>query len=226
MEIVRKSGPFTFTSGRIININGTPSRKWRMTYGQKELAEKTILSANTAMDELHDTFGTERTEFERHAKSECAPNRIDLVDFETGDAVASFDSYSMCGMTPGLINDGSRLWLRSSDRKYSRDVTLNEFARIAVECEALPLAWVAGLLPDEVLADDVAEWQPPTAWQIRHVVGEGSFSGVSGAAAAALVGVTPQNFRKYTAADDSSTRQRISFAMWHLLLQKLGVKRA
>ena len=40
-----------------------------------------------------------------------------------------------------------------------------------------------------------------------------------------MVGVTPQNFRKYTARDGASTRQGMSFAMWHLLLHKLGVQR-
>lgn len=74
------------------------------------------------------------------------------------------------------------------------------------------------------MAQDAGEWRAPTSWELRHVVGEGSFTGVTGAQAAALVGVTPQNFRKYTARDGASTRQGMSYAMWHLLLHKLGVQ--
>ncbi|MBH2008100.1 MAG: hypothetical protein I8H71_00465 [Xanthomonadaceae bacterium] len=59
---------------------------------------------------------------------------------------------------------------------------------------------------------------------MRYIVGEGSFTRVSGAKAAALVGVTPQNFRKYTAGDSAKNRQSISFSMWHLLLAKLQIK--
>jgi hypothetical protein len=85
-------------------------------------------------------------------------------------------------------------------------------------------AWIAELFPNEVLDIDPDAWRAPTAWELRHVVGEGSFTRVSGAKAAALVGVSPQNFRKYTAGDSAKNRQSISFAMWHLLLARLQVK--
>src|SRR5699024_4022806 len=121
-----------------------------------------------------------------------------------------------------LIDDRSEYWLQSENRLRSRDVTLTEYAKIAVQHAAPKLGWIAETLPDDVLTEDPDEWRPPTAWEIRHVVGEGSFTGISGAKAAELVGITPQNFRKYTARDGASTRQNISFATWHLLLHKLG----
>ena len=104
-------------------------------------------------------------------------------------------------------------------------VTLEQWARIRERHSAPPLTWIAGLLPADVLARESADWRAPTSWELRHLVGEGSFTGWSGAQAAAMVGVTPQNFRKYTARDGASTRQGMSFAMWHLLLHKLGVQR-
>ena len=58
----------------------------------------------------------------------------------------------------------------------------------------------------------------------RIVIGKDSETGLSGAQAAHLVGVLPQNFRKYTAADDAASRQKMSFSMWHLLLHRTGVK--
>ena len=56
------------------------------------------------------------------------------------------------------------------------------------------------------------------------VVGVGSFIGISGAKAADLVGVNASSFRKYTAQEGAKSRQSMSYAMWHLLLHKLGVQ--
>lgn len=82
-------------------------------------------------------------------------------------------------------------------------------------------AYIADLLPPEVLTDDPSAWRPPTAAEIRIVIGKDSETGLSGADAARLVGVFPQSFRKYTAVDGASA---MSFAVWHLLLHRIGVK--
>lgn len=73
------------------------------------------------------------------------------------------------------------------------------------------------------MTDDPEQWRAPTAAEIRIVVGKGSETGLTGAQAARIVGVLPQNVRKYTATDDASLRQKMSFAMWHLLLHRVGV---
>jgi len=86
------------------------------------------------------------------------------------------------------------------------------------------LEHVQALLPVEVLTEDPAAWRAPSAAEIRVVIGKDSETGLPGAQAAHLVGVLPQNFRKYTAADDAASRQKMSFAMWHLLLHRTGVK--
>lgn len=87
-----------------------------------------------------------------------------------------------------------------------------------------PNAYIAALLPEETLTEDLAAWRAPTSAEIRIVIGRGSETGLSGADAAHLVGVLPQNFRKYTASDDAASRQKMSYAMWHLLLHRTGVK--
>lgn len=211
-----KQGPFTLSSR---------GSRWTMFYGSDELAMHTLITSASQADVL-EAFEQDRADFIRRTQAAFALPRIDLIDFETGDDVASFYSHDMCGMTPGLVNDRARYWIRSADRRYSRDVTLTQFAHIVAQHQALPSAWILELLPQVVVTNDPAEWRAPTSWELRHVVGEGSFTGVSGAKAAELIGVTPQNFRKYTAADGASTRQNMGFAMWHLLLQKLGVKQA
>lgn len=218
-------GPFTFYPGRAIRVAGVVSRRWTMSYGVETVAEAALLEAATQSDVI-EAFGDERGMFVRRARDKHWPARISLIDFETDAEIGHFLSDSMCGMTAGIIDDRSRYWLRSNDRLYSRSVTLSEFAQIAVDEAASRDAWIAGLLSDEILTSDLGAWRAPTSWEIRHLVGLGSFTGITGAAAAALVGVTPQNFRKYTARDGASTRQGMSFAMWHLLLHKLGVQRA
>ena len=89
---------------------------------------------------------------------------------------------------------------------------------------SLRAAEIAELLPAEVLTEDPSAWCAPTAAEIRIVIGKDSKTGLSGAAAANLVGILPQNFRKYTSSDDAASRQKMSFAMWHLLLHRTGVK--
>ena len=86
------------------------------------------------------------------------------------------------------------------------------------------LEHVQALLPPDVLSEDPGAWRAPTSAEIRVVIGKDSATGLPGAQAAHLVGVLPQNFRKYTAADDAASRQKMSFAMWHLLLHRTGVK--
>ncbi|WP_315534086.1 hypothetical protein [Delftia acidovorans] len=219
-------GPFEFIHGPLRSINGRHSREWKMKYGSDVIAERTIFNVNVIFSELIETFAQDRSNFVDQSRRDHGPHRVDLVDETTGDTVAYFDSFDMCGMTPGLINDSSRMWLCSADRRYSRSVaSQQEYASIVARHEAPELGWVTGLLPDAVLSPEPSLWEPPSNWHIRHVVGVGSFTGVSGATAAELVGVTPQNFRKYTATDSASTHQKMSFAMWHALLHRLGVQR-
>lgn len=226
METEIKHGPFSFINDRIRAVNDTPSRQWRMYYGAEELAMHTTSGPNVELSVLFDAFGQDRADFIARTQQAFALPRVDLIDYETGDAVAHFHSHDLCGMQPGIIDDRSRYWICTADRRYSRAVTLTEFAHIVAEHAAPQHAWIIELLPAAVLSRDPTEWCAPTSWELRHIVGEGSFTGISGAKAAELVGVTPQNFRKYTAHDGAATRQKMSFAMWHLLLHKLGVQAA
>ncbi|MFG5777706.1 hypothetical protein ACFIQF_11590 [Comamonas sp. J-3] len=265
MDIERKHGPFTFASGRISTINGTPSRRWSMYYGNTLLAEKVVPGADLVLNTLFDAFEQERSTFVSswRAKAAQAVDAADKqVDMPRGYAVRLVRSTAVtgghgkvlstlyalapiAGLSRGLIDDRFDTWA-VSDELGSVPMGADEFARLKEAHEAIGAAyefknvrggipqyktpndnaWIASLLPDDVLTDAPEAWRAPTSWELRHVVGEGSFTGVTGAKAAELVGVTPQNFRKYTAADDATTRQKISFAMWHLLLHKLGVQAA
>lgn len=248
-----QTGPFSFDPvGRPLTVNGQASQRWAMSYGDKHLAEKTIAQPATAA-QIAEAFGDDRAAFIRsHQPAMAKPanplaggTRVRLVQSTGatgvhGQQVGEFLALApIDGISRGLIDDRFATWAVSELGCVPMEP--GEFARlqaaheaIAAALQQLPAAastapaagWVADLLPDDVLTDDAQAWRPPTSWELRHVVGEGSFTGISGAKAAQLVGVEPQSFRKYTAREGAASRQKMSFAMWHLLLHKLGVKAA
>lgn len=193
-------------------------------YGLRTLARNVDHDGGTRHDvveSLGDCFARLRNEL----RSKTELHSINLM--RNGERVSGFvcEDSIVDGMTPGLIDDRAEFWLQSANRLYSMPVTIDEYAMRRQLHSAAPLCWVKNLLPMDVITDDPEQWRAPTSWEIRHIVGEGSFTGISGATAAAMVGMTAQNFRKYTAADGARTRQNISFSAWHLLLKKLGIKK-
>jgi hypothetical protein len=218
------TGPFSFQPGAVRTVNGIKTKQWEMHYGVTFLAALTLPESATQA-EIADAFDGTRAQFIDDAQRQFAPDLLRLTDAD-GETLATIRVSSWpTGMSIGIPDDRFPSWLCTETKPTScMPVSLDEFAQIAARRAAPPRAWIAGLLPDDVLTTTAEDWQAPTAHEIRHIVGEGSLTGVTGAAAAALVGVTPQNFRKYLAADDATTRQKISFAMWHLLLAQLGVQ--
>lgn len=78
-------------------------------------------------------------------------------------------------------------------------------------------------LPDDVLTDSADSWSHPTPAEIRAVIGE---AGLSVSDAARLVGVNSSNFKKYIRHEGAATVSKMSFAMWHLLMHRTGVRTA
>lgn len=219
-------GPFSFNAGGIKTISGQSSRPWTLYYGVEQLAMHHIDDAaprSTVIDAFRGDMNAQAECFKRSG----APDPV-LLHSAAGDTLASFLTAGgmVDGMTPGIPDNSSAFWLVTTAHPVrSMRVTISEFAELARRHAVSQNEWMQAALPDAVLTLDPAAWRSPTAWEIRHVVGEGSLTGISGAKAAELVGVSPQNFRKYTARDGAATRQSMSFAMWHLLLQRLGVRR-
>ncbi len=219
-------GPFSFDAGSPAMINSRPVRRWTLHYGSEQLAMHHI-DAGATRSEVIEAFRNDMAGLIGRIQRAGAPALV-LLKSAAGDTLASFLTAggAIDGMTPGIPDESSALWLVTAAHPVrSMRVTLSEFAALAQQHMAAPNEWMQAALPDTVLTLDPTDWRAPTSWEIRHVVGEGSLTGVSGAKAAELVGVTPQNFRKYTARDGAATRQNMSFAMWHLLLQRLGVQR-
>ncbi|HCE7038121.1 hypothetical protein [Pseudomonas aeruginosa] len=221
-------GPFSITqAARGLHYGGLPHHRWTLYYGLREMAMKTLPDSYTSA-EVRDEFSGVIAEFIVDSRRRFAPDVLELVTDE-GETVLARLSVNRLpeGFSGCMPDDRFPYWLLTASRpRLGFPVTLSEYTSLAVELSAPPLAWITGLLPGEVLTQDAEEWRPPTSWELRHVVGEGSFTGVSGAAAAALLGMSATNFRKYTAGDSAANRQKISFAAWHYLLDRLGVKRA
>lgn len=221
------AGPFTFTPVRSLKLAGSDCITWRLEYGTRFLAEKTI-PATLTQAQVRDHLSEGTASFVREMKSEHFPEVIEIVDYQTDrvegwlQLAPDFDA----GLTPGIIDDRSDLWLRSRNRLRSKAVSIADLLELSAKHTAPRNMWMLGLLPTDVTTANAEEWRAPTSWEIRHLVGEGSLTGVTGAQAAILTGVTPQNFRKYTAAEGAKTRQSMSFSMWHLLLSRLEIKNA
>ncbi|BAP43943.1 putative uncharacterized protein [Pseudomonas sp. StFLB209] len=220
------SGPFSFYPEKGPKIAGKPHTRWHVEFDETFLAEKTAPTSSTSTKpDVLELFADELAAFKRDLQLQHEPEVVEVIDFETDEVLACLQVVGDVGLTAGLIDDRSDLWLRSKNRLRSKAVTLGGLLEISAKHKAPRNAWMVGVLPDEVTTTDPSAWRAPSRWEIRYVVGQGSFTGVSGAEAAALVGVTPQNFRKYMASEDTSSRQSISFAMWHLLLDRLDIQR-
>lgn len=210
-------GPFLFSTGEKL---GQDLIRWSLSYNGTELASRSV-AANATRAQVADVFFGDIADFKNASREEFKPDEFRLVT-GAGEVLASL---SFCcwpdGMDGGIPDDRFSFWLTHGHR--ARPVSMSEFSEICRACLAPDNSWIASLLPGDTLAQDAGTWRAPTSWEIRHIVGEGSLTGITGAQAAQLVGVSPQNFRKYLAADSAKNRQKISFSAWHLLLQKLGV---
>lgn len=219
-------GPFDYTPGSTRRVNGAPQTEWTMFYGSKPIGSM-FVPAEADRAAVVGALSAHRVAFVAQARLEHSFDQLILHRWDTDAAldVIDIDAWPE-GLAGCVADDRSEFWVTVKGSTHRMPVTLGQYAEIVRKHGAPALHWTAGLLPEDVMTRDAAAWRAPTAWEIRHVVGEGSFTGVSGARAAELVGVTPQNFRKYTARDGASTRQNMGYAMWHLLLSKLGVQRA
>lgn len=219
-------GPFLFESGETVNVNRRSVLAWTLSYGPEDLATHHV-DVGATRSSVIDVFRDDMAVIIRRFQYDGAPVPV-LLQSAGGETLGSFLTAggTINGMMPSIPDDSSEFWLVTAAHPVrSMRVTLTEFAALASLYAAAPHEWIQEALPGPVLTLDPAEWRAPTAWEIRHVVGEGSFTGISGSKAAELVGVTAQNFRKYTARDGAATRQNMSFSMWHLLLARLGVQR-
>ncbi|WP_417788189.1 hypothetical protein [Stutzerimonas xanthomarina] len=214
-------GPFTIAP---IGAVGPHRQRFSVSYNHQYSAEivteaKTQRDVAEAAEEAISTLRRQLKEDHQRA------TLIRLTDGH-GKTLSKFYAAGILpDMTPGLVDDRFDCWLKDESGKYSQVVTLGEFANLKCQYQLTDYAWIADLLPSDVLTANADKWRAPTPWEIRHVVGVGSFIGISGAKAAELVGVNPSSFRKYTAQEGAKTRQSMSYAMWHLLLHKLGVKK-
>lgn len=246
------SGPFTLNLTETVRLSGALHDRWEIDYAGERFAWHHLpAGAKTAavIEAFSDAIAVWCAELQE-APAEQAPDPVAvlrLVDIATDTELGRMPwAAEVPGLRNWIPNEDSPTWLLTSTTPpMCMPMSEAEFARLrpamtALHAErlereeaaarsaaaAIPRrAWIAKLLPGAVLTHAPEAWRSPSSWEIRHVVGEGSLTGISGATAARLVGVTPQNWRKYTASEDAKHRQRIGFAMWHTLLHALDIQR-
>lgn len=219
-------GSFTVRPSGRMQVAGEQHQLFDIAYGSDTMRERIPVKTGT-QNQVAAQLNEAMSDIIKalRAENECR-YLIELVNAR-GERLAAFKAGSsvVSGMTAGLIDDRFDYWLRSEDQLYSMPVTLNEYAALRAEHNLPCHAWIADLLPADVLTTGPEDWRPPTHWELRHIIGEGSLTGITGAKASAMVGVNPSSFRKYTASEGAKNRQQMSFAMWHLLLHRLEIKR-
>jgi hypothetical protein len=214
-------GPFTIAP---IGAVGPHRQRFSVRYNNQHSAE--FVTEAKTQHEVADAAGAAIAALSKDLREETEVRTLINLTDQNGEVINGFYAAgALPDMSPGLIDDRSKLWLKDESGLYSLDVNHAEYAQQRAAYELPRRAWIADLLPGNILTNDPGKWRAPTAWEIRHIVGEGGFIGISGAKAAVLIGVTASNFRKYTAQDGAKARQNMSFAMWHLLLHRLGVQR-
>lgn len=204
-------------------VRPTGNENYDIHYGAKVM-RRGIYAPGATRQAVIDGIGGQLADLRREMEDRTELHNIQLVT-PASDVLDSFEAEAgaLPGMQGAIPNEDYPQWAKCG--LWAMPVTLHEWAVLTEKHRALENGWIANLLPDDVLTNDPEEWRAPTSFEIRHVVGEGSFTGLSGAKAAALVGISPANFRKYTAFESASNRQNISFAAWHLLLIRTAVLR-
>ena len=217
-------GPFSFEQeGAQIRVGETPYTHWVLMYGNEEI-RRAHVPGEFSQAKIVEAMASGIDEIKEKAARRAAEINvwIDLERCSDGEVIASFRAYNATDLgmkfSAGIPFE-QEIVARMRGTTHIAHCDVGKFVSAAGRAKVLP--WQLALLPDDVLSEDAEEWRPPTAFEIRHIVGEGSFTGISGAKAAQLVGISPANFRKYTADSGYKYRQNISFSAWHLLCRKL-----
>jgi hypothetical protein len=220
-------GPFVLTPEVAYRVNGLQRQRWDAWFAGKFIGSGFVDGNTPTRADVIEACSMTVSDFKSNSRREYEPRYVVLRHFQTGVVVAR--ALTINGVFPDMrsviADDRWEYWAEATDSHLKCPMTLQEWSDAVAKHSVHPNSWITGLLPDDVLTTDADNWRAPTDMEIRCVVGEHSFTGITGAAAAELCGVAPQNFRKYTAAAGSASHQKISFAMWHLLLQRTGVQK-
>lgn len=86
--------------------------------------------------------------------------------------------------------------------------------------------WIVNLLSPACLASNSGKWKAPSYFDICHVVGTGSLTGLSVDRASALLGIPPERLTFYLLPDNDGRRSPMTYQMWNKLLVSTGIRAA
>lgn len=149
------------------------------------------------------------------------PTRIELIN-KAGCIISQFSTYTddvdFQRLATGSIPSSSQLIVNGKARG---GFAIDEFIKLAISYKSRTNSYITRLLPEDIITRDHSKWRTPNRFEIIHLSGPHSMTGISHEHAAQLIGVTASNFRKYLAKDSASARASISFSAWHLLMMRL-----
>ena len=154
-------GPFDYTPGKSRTLNGVAQAEWALYYG-----DKLVGSAWVAGDraQVVEALAVQRGDFVTRLRTD---NARDCLILRRWDDAAPLDSMLLESwpddLAGAVANDSSEYWAEVQGSKRRMPVTLEQWARIRERHSAPHLAWIAGLLPADVLARESADWRAPTS---------------------------------------------------------------
>jgi hypothetical protein len=120
--------------------------------------------------------------------------------------------------------EGLSYRLSQNGKVLATRITFDAFVDMAIAHRCPPYYYVRQLLSSEILTENADKWRHPTNFELRHIVGSSSLTGVTNEFAANLIGISANNFRKYIASEKAANKAKMSFASWHLLLVRLKIR--
>lgn len=161
------------------------------------------------------------SQFKTKMLEEHKPTRVELVN-KAGGVISQFSTYTdnvdFQRLPTGSVLGGSQLIVNG---KACGGITIDEFIKLAISYKSRTNSYITRLLPEDVMTQDHSKWRSPNRFEIIHLSGLHSLTGITHEQAAHLIGVTASNFRKYLAKDSASARASISFSAWHVLMMRL-----
>ncbi|WP_321888016.1 hypothetical protein [Paraburkholderia bannensis] len=216
-------GPFRYHSEDAGATDQSGKLQWSVSYAGTIL-ERRALCSDFEREELIDTFKRTIDRFITHARGQFQPVTITLERWNTrNNPIARAPVLHVpAGLSIAVPNRHSEYWVRLAGTRRCAPMPPENFLAFVREATPAPHAWITQFLRADVLTCDAQAWRAPSAWEVLHVIGKGSWTATSTAQAASMLGLAARTVSNYVTSGERF--QTIQFSAWHTLLHLLGIK--
>ncbi|WP_322052323.1 hypothetical protein [Paraburkholderia bannensis] len=216
-------GPFRYQADDAGATGNRHRVQWSVSYAGMILEQRSV-SADFEREDIVDIFKGTIERFITHARGQFQPVTITLERWNTrNQPIARVPVLHVpAGMNIAVPNRHSEYWVRLAGTHRCAPMSPENFLSFVREATPAPHAWITQFLRADLLTCDAQAWRAPTAWEVLHVIGKGSWTATSTAQAANMLGLAVRTVSNYVTSGDRF--QTIQFSAWHTLLHLLGVK--